>query len=379
MATVAIVCVLSVFNGFTDLASARLSKVDPDIKAIPINGKVIDSADSLAQAIEAVEGVKRAAPTITENAMAMYGNLQMAVTLRGVPDEYSEVIGIDSAVIDGAFDVDSEFPPTTTISVGTAMRLEAFPGAEGMLRLYVPKRVGKINPANPMAAFMADSMFVAGVYRVDDPDHDMQTVMVSLPAARRLLEYDGGEATAIEIAAKPGVDSDALIAPLQAVVGDNIKLLNRLEQEEQSFKMIQVEKWITFVMLAFILVIASFNVVSTLSMLIIEKRDNMRTLRAMGATGPMIRRIFMWEGWLITMVGGLCGIIVGVALCLAQQWGGFITLNGDPSQLVVSSYPVRVAPIDLLLVAALICAVGWAIGALTSWSAVKKSPFPNIR
>ena len=168
------------------------------------------------------------------------------------------------------------------------------------------------------------------------------------------------------MALQDGVDERTAAAAISAALGQDYNVLTRLQQEEQSFKMIEIEKWITFLMLAFILVIASFNVISTLSMLIIEKSDNMVTLKALGAPQGMIRRIFVWEGWLISLVGGVSGVIMGVALCLAQQWGGFIKLSGDPSQLSITEYPVRVAPADLCVVLLLVVLTGLVISAVTS-------------
>ena len=157
-------------------------------------------------------------------------------------------------------------------------------------------------------------------------------------------------------------DAGATASRLRDALGPAYKVKDRLQQQEQSFRMIAVEKWITFVMLAFIVVVASFNVVSTMSMLIIEKRDNMATLSAMGATPRMIRGIFMWESWLISLTGGLAGIALGVALCLAQEWGGFIKLGGDPSQLSVTVYPVSLSGADIIVVLAMTAAVGLVIG-----------------
>ena len=191
-------------------------------------------------------------------------------------------------------------------------------------------------------------------------------MIVPIETARHLLEYNQAEASAIEVASAPGVSDDLLIAAVNRKLGGGYSVLNRLQQESETFKMISVEKWITFVMLAFIFVIASFNVVSTLSMLIIEKRDNMSTMRAMGATPATIRNIFLWEGWLISVVGGFIGVILGVSLSLAQQFGGFIRLNADPSQLAIESYPVKVLPEDIAIVILLVASVGFIVGWMTS-------------
>ncbi|MEF2643483.1 MAG: FtsX-like permease family protein [Paramuribaculum sp.] len=366
VATAAIVCVLSVFNGFSDMALGRMSKSDPQFKITPVEGKVIASADSLAASLTGLGEVAAAVAVIDENALAMHEGKQMAVTVHGVPEGYQNVTPIDSSIIDGGYYTANYVLPVATVSVGVAVRLQAYPSEQTLLSLYVPKRLGRINTANPMASFRSDSLFVGGVYRIEDNERDAQTVVIPIDMARGILQYDDGEATAIEVALRPGVSEAEGKEALTRALGAGFRVADRLEQEAESFRMISVEKWITFVMLAFILVIASFNVISTLSMLIIEKKSNLRTLRAMGATTGMLRRIFIWEGWLISVVGGLAGIIIGVGLCIAQQLGGFVKLNGDPSQLAIAVYPVRVEAVDIAVVAALLITVGLAIGLITS-------------
>lgn len=365
VATMAMVCVLSVFNGFADLAYGRLSMVDPQIKIEPVSGKVIANGDSIAGIVSSLPSVAKAVATVSDQALAMFGNRQMAVTIHGVPEGYAGVTDVERAVIDGMYMLDDGERRYATLSVGVAIRLGVRPGMEREMALYVPRRVGNINPANPMAAFRADSLTVAAVYEVEESDHDASTVLVPVEVARNLLDYTT-ESSAVEVALIPGADEKQAIEELRSLLGPDFVVKNRLEQESSSFKMISVEKWITFVMLAFILVIASFNVISTLSMLIIEKSDNMSTLRSLGATAAMVRGIFMWEGWLVSMVGGLSGIVLGVVLCLAQQYGGFIKLGGDPSQLSISEYPVRVAFPDLLAVIAVVVVVGLVISMVTA-------------
>lgn len=360
VATAATLCVLSVFNGFSELAASRLSKLDPALRIEPAEGKTIADADSLAAAIGAMEGVSRALPVVEERALAVYDGRQMPVTMMGVADSFGDMTAIDDIIIDGEYlQADGDYS-CATLSVGSAISLAARPGFRAMLRLYVPRRRGRVNPANPLASFRADSLIVSGVYELEQSEYDADRVIAPLQVARRLLDYTT-EATAIAVGTGRS-DAGATASRLRAALGPDFIVKNRLQQQEQSFRMIAVEKWITFVMLAFIVVVASFNVVSTMSMLIIEKRDNMATLSAMGATPRMIRGIFMWESWLISLAGGLAGIALGVALCLAQEWGGFIKLGGDPSQLSVTVYPVSLSGADIIVVLAMTAAVGLLIG-----------------
>ncbi|MCM1292417.1 MAG: FtsX-like permease family protein [Bacteroides sp.] len=372
VAAAAILCVLSVFNGFSDLAVERMSGFDPQVKVEAANGKKIYQADSLALQLQSMPQIAMAMPTIKENALAIFDGGQMAVDMHGLPAGYDSMMPIESAVIDGEYLTANTELPVATLSVGTAMRLKAYPGTDRMVSVYVPKRTGKINAANPMNSFKADSLFVGGVVRFDDAEVDQQSIYVPIEMARNLLEYNRGEASAIELMPASGVTVKDAVNAVKSKLGDRFKVLDRYGQEEESFRMISVEKWITFMMLAFILVIASFNIISTMSMLIIEKRSDMTTLRSMGATASMVRNIFMWEGWLITTMGGVAGALLGVALSYAQQMGGFIKLNGDPTQLVVDTYPVRVMASDFLLVVALVAVTGLIVGWLTSRFAARK-------
>lgn len=366
VATVAIVCVLSVFNGFTDIALSRLSKVDPALRVVPSGSRLIPGADSIAALLGELPEIASALPTLEEHALAMYNGSQTAVDIIGVPAGYAGVVDLTPSVIDGDFITAEHDVAVATLSVGPAMRLKAFPGGSHLLALYVPKRLGRINTANPMASFRTDSLFVGGVVRIEDNDRDASTVYIPLETARDLLEYSGGEATSIEMAVAPGYSESQAAEAAERLLGHGFTVKDRLRQEAQSFKMIAIEKWITFSMLAFILLIASFNVISTLSMLIIEKKDNLATLRSLGATTGSLRRIFLWEGWLISALGGVAGLIAGTVLCLAQQTWGFVKLNGDPSELIINAYPVRVNIADLFVVFALVLVIGFVVGFVTS-------------
>lgn len=366
IATIAIVCVLSVFNGFEDLAAQSLSKLDPQLKILPVKGKVIANADSLAQAISSVDGVKIALPEIEEQAFAIYRQQQMPVVIKGVDSLCQQLIDIDSTIIDGYFMLKDSLVSYATLSPGVAVKLNARPGGFNYIGIYAPTRTGRINPSNPMTAFCADSLLVASVFQVNQPEYDNDRIILPIENARALLEYTT-EAHSVGVAVNDNADINLVADAIAQKIGVQYVIKDRYAQQEQSFKMISIEKWITFLMLAFILVIASFNIISTLSMLIIEKDDNISTFNALGATPKMITRIFMLEGWLISMSGGVIGIIIGLALCLAQQWGHFIKLNGDPSQLVIDSYPVRVVATDLLIVFILVVAVGFITSQVTSF------------
>lgn len=376
VAVMAIVCVLSVFNGFSDMASEQMGVLTPDIRVAPAQGKTIDRADSITQAIRAIAGIAAAAPTLEERALAVTGGRQMPVRIKGVTEAYDTITGIADAVhSDGLFMLaDPAGSPMATIAVGVALQLDARPGydyEQRPLTIYVPRRRGRINPANPATAFREMPTGVAGVFEVDQAEFDTDLVIIPLSTAAWLLDYPVDSlgrtthASAIELRLEPGANPSAVASRLAEILGPDYIVADRRQQGQATFRMISIEKWITFAMLAFILVIASFNIISTLSMLVIEKQHAMSTLRAMGAPASMIGRIFMLEGWLISLAGGIAGIVAGSLLCLAQQHWGFIRLGGDPTVMVTDIYPVRLVVSDLLAVLVLVAIIGWISSSLT--------------
>lgn len=366
VATAAIVCVLSVFNGFADLASDRLSLLSPDLKVYPVSGKTLQQASEITRKIEGVPGVERALPVVQEHALATYGNNQSVVTMKGVAPQYAAMMPVDSTVIDGQFvaAADSAYR-YITLSVGAAVALEARPGYYDWLRLYVPKRRGRINPAIPMSAFRGDSLVVSGVFRLDQAEYDADMVIVPLSVARQLLEYTDDEASAIEVSVADGVSVRRIGNEIRNATGGRVKVLDRMEQEWATFNIINMEKWVTTLLLVFILLIASFNIVSTLSMLVIEKQRDIVTMQALGARESLIRKIFVSESTMLTLLGGFIGMILGVALCLAQQWGEFIKLSTDPSRLIITAYPVAVRWYDLVIITVALIFVSVLVGGIT--------------
>ncbi len=363
VATAAIVIVLSVFNGFSDLALGHLSVIDPQVKVLPVSGKAISNGDSVAAVVGRLECIESASPVIDERGLMVYGGHQMPVVFKGVGHGYSRISDIDRCVVDGGFTDSAYNMPCALVCVGVAYNIDVHPGQD--VALYVPRRQGRINTAYPATAFRADSLLVSGVFRVDQPEYDTDRIIIPLDVARRLLLYDH-EASSIDIRIREGWDIGEAIQEIKSVVGDSYKVQDRLQQQEASFRMISIEKWVTFMMLAFILLVSSFNIISTLSMLVLEKRDNLLTLRAVGASESMVRRIFICLGWLISAIGGMVGILVGVCLSLAQQYGGFIHLSADPASLTITAYPVRVDFMDLITVVIVVVIIGFITSQITS-------------
>lgn len=369
VATMATIVVLSVFNGFTGLAESRLGRIDPELKVVPAKGKVFADADSLAAAIATLPGVSQALPVLVERGLVVAGDAQLPVRLMGADFDDDITGSFESTIIDGVYATDAlvadDSIAAAQISVGVAMQTGLRPADGNIASIYVPRRKGRINTANPAAAYRRLPMAVSGVFQIDQPEYDNDYLVVPLGALRSLLEYNDAEASAINVTCAPGAGVDVVQKRIEAFVGSDFRVLPRQMQQADTFRMIAMEKWITFLMLVFILLIASFNIVSTLSLLIIEKRSNMETLRALGAPRHAVVNVFVHLGTLITSFGGVAGLVLGVVLAAAQQHFGFIKLDGDPAALSVDSYPVHLLWSDVAIVAAAVLAVGFGIGQMS--------------
>ena len=366
VASLAMVCVLSVFNGFSDLAGERLSAIDPEIKVSRPYGAVIPDGDSLVNIIERIDGVAAVRRVLEQRALAISDGEQMPVRVRGIDASYADVSSLPSLVIDGEM-IDAPESPYALLSIGVALSTGARPSPELPFVLTAPRRLGRINPAFPMAAFRSDTLYVSGVYQSNQGEYDEDLVYIPLASARTLFDYST-EVTSLDIAVTPGTDPADIVTAIERQLGDGYIVADRLRQQDASFRMIRIEKWITFLMLLFVLVMASFNILSTMSMLIIEKEDNMRILTALGASRSMLRRIFLYEGMLIAIIGGAIGILTGVILCLLQQHYGLISLGGDPTQLTITYYPCRPAIPDILLTVSVVLIIGYLSGLISSRS-----------
>lgn len=361
VAAAAMVIVLSVFNGFSQLAESKLSAIDPDYRLIPTEGKIIGDATALADTLGTISGVASAQPEITEQAFAVAQNAQMPVTLIGMTPEGLAASGLTRITIDGTGVLPAD--NSALLSVGAALGLGVRPSAGiDSLTVYEPRRVGRINPANPLAAFRSAPLGAAGVFQVEQEEYDRDAVVVPFTTAAALLNYTGGEATSISIMLAPGAGKETRRALETFSLGHNLQLQDRHMQQQQAFRMIAIEKWITFVMLAFILVIASCNIISTLSMLVLEKTDDMRLVSALGGTRRFINSIFQTQGWLIVIIGGCAGIVIGALLVLGQQHFGWVKLGAsDPALMSIDAYPVLLTLPDLLATLLTVCAVALLI------------------
>ena len=360
VAAAAMVCVLSVFNGFSDLADQSAGRFTPDYKIVPLTGKTL-AGDSLAAVIARQPGVTAAVPVLQETALAVTPARQHGVKLTGVGKGWRQ-----NGIIDGRFPAE-EFAqglPVAVLHTSVAIEFQQHPDVSPPMEVYLPRRRGRINPANPAAGFRSDSLYTAGVYQLDYADDKAtSTVIIPIQRLRRMLDYDNGEASYIAVMSTRRPDTPA-----------GTRVLNRREHTAGTSHIINIEKWITFLMLAFIMLIASFNIISSLTMMIIEKGESISVLRSLGMTPQRVRGVFIAEGWMVNAIGGIIGILLGSALVLAQQWGGFIKLGGNHDMMLVTAYPVRLYPGDLLAVACAVALTGLLCAVVT---AMRRTPFNN--
>lgn len=366
LTTMALICTLSVYNGFQELIASLYSTLDPDIKIEPIKGKTFDISDTLFTDISKWENIEVCSPVLEENVLLVYRDKQMPALMKGVSDNFGQLTEIDKILLDGNFMLRDSIVGYATIGVGIANQLEAGARFVHPLQFYTPKRNVRVNMANPAASFNEGNLFVAAVFSVNQQEYDDQMVIVPLDFARKILDYTT-EVSAIEIKLKPGADISGMISHLKEVLGENYTVKDRMMQQEDSFRMMQIEKWMTFLILAFILMIATFNVIGSLSMLIIDKKENILTLQSMGADDRLISKIFLTEGCLISAIGAVIGLVLGITLCLLQQHFGLLRLGEGTGAFVVDAYPVELMWVDVIAVMGIVSLLGF----LSAWYPVR--------
>ena len=353
LATLAMVCTLSVFNGFRDLVATMFTAFDPELKITSVSGKVFDSEDERIQSLRQWPEVEVFSCSLEDNAMVQYKGRQAMVVIKGVEDNFSQLTAIDS-ILYGRGElvlhdevVDYAIPGIELVSVlGTGIRFL------NPLEVYAPKRGAKINVANPTTSFQTDYLHSSGlVFAVNQQKYDASYILTSLSFARNLFQYDT-EVSSVELKLFPDASLSQVKNKVQELLGSDFKVQDRYEQQLDTYRIMEVEKLISYIFLTFILLIACFNVIGSLSMLIIDKRKDVETLRNLGADNKLVYRIFLLEGCLISFMGALIGVVLGLVLCLIQQEFGILSLgSGDMAgAFVVDAYPVSVQLGDVFLV-----------------------------
>ena len=367
LATLALVCTLSVFNGFQDLVTTFFTAFDPQLKITAVRGKVFDGQDKRVLQLKKMPDVEVYSESLEDNVMVQYQGRQAMAVVKGVEDNFDQLTPIDS-ILFGRGDlllhdevVDYAIPGIQLLStLGSGIRFL------DPLEIYAPRRGAKVNMANPSTAFVTGNLFSSGlVFAVNQEKYDASYILTSIDFARRLFQYTT-EVSAINLKLKAGADTDAVKKHIQDLLGDDFLVQDRYEQQADTYRIMEIEKLISYLFLTFILMIACFNVIGSLSMLIIDKRDDVVTLRNLGASDRQIVRIFLFEGRMISFFGAFAGVVLGLLLCWLQQEYGLIAL-GSSGSFVVDAYPVSVHASDVLLIFITVLLIGF----LSVWYPVR--------
>ena len=356
--TAAMICVLSVMNGFGTIVEHMFSEFDPVLLVVPAEGQTLRTDAEPVLSLYAREDIEAISMQLEQTALVRYKEHQMPARVMGVDSLFTATAHIDSIITDGFYSVWDGAFERAVLGRGLAAQLGMNAHFTGALHLYAPERIGRINMLRPDKSLRHEHAFIAGTFAVNQIEYDDQLMLVSLPMAQRLFGYDEYTATALRIQPKRKSEISNLKSEISKTLGSFYKVLDRYEQQADFFRILRIEKWLTVLLLVFILIIASFNVIGSLSMLIIDKREDIRILSHMGADEAMIRRIFLFEGWFISSLGTLSGLVLGVLICLGQQHYGWLKL-GTGSEYIISAYPVQVQLPDIALVAAIVLILGF--------------------
>ena len=350
LASFALICTLSVFNGFHNLVESLFKNFDPEIKVVPSGMKFFNKDDERILKASSLDFIEMSTFTLEEQALISFKSKQEIVMIKGVEDTYRDLVNIENLLKgNGIFMLKDEVCNYGIMGIGLMNRLNCGINPSYPLRIYVPKKDGKINMTNPAVSFNQADIFSPGViFRVEQEKYDDNYVIISLELAQQLTDREN-EASALEIKTKEGTSLRKAIRNLKSVLGPDFDVQDRIRQQQDIFKVFKLEKFISYLFLTFILLIACFNIIGSLIMLIVEKQQDAGLLESMGASKKTIERIFITNGVLISLIGAVSGLVLGVIAVLLQQKYGFISL-GSQGNFIVDAYPVSIQIKDIILV-----------------------------
>lgn len=360
VATMALVIVLSVFNGFHDLVATLFTSFDPQIEISPAKGKSAPCDDPILAKVLDIPEIDVATECVEDIALAVYNGNQKMVRIKGVDDNFTELTHINDILLgNGQFDLHAGNLEYGTPGVMLAQEMGLGARWNGYLHIYAPVKDGQIDISDPTQGFVVDSLISSGVvFCVKQSKYDRHYIVTSTTFARNLFGMQG-MLTSLELRLKDGSNFNDVKKKIQDICGDKYTVRDRFEQQEDTFRIMQIEKVIAYIFLTFILIVACFNIIGSLSMLIIDKKDNIVTLRNLGATDRQITRIFLYEGRMISAIGAVVGIALGLLLCWLQQQYGIVRMGDSDGTFVVNAYPVSVHYSDVLAIFVTVLAVGW--------------------
>lgn len=361
IATMAMVCTLSVFNGFRDLVAGLFTAFDPQLRVTLTEGTSVSQDDEALQRLRRHPDVKVYTPVMEGQALVVQDRRQQVVTVMGVADNFPEQASINNILYgDGSFCLHADVLEYGVLGLRLAARLGLSASFPDPLQVYAPKRGERVNMANPLSSFNHDELQSPGVvFNVQQSRYDDNYIITSLGFAQRLFDQRG-RITSVELRLRDGVSLSSAKRELRQLLGARFQVQDRFEQQADVFRIMRIEKLISFVFLTFILLIACFNIIGSLSMLMIDKRQDVRTLRSLGATDGQVCDIFMLEGRMISLAGAAVGLLLGLVLCWLQQEFGLISMGSSAGSFIVEAYPVSVHVGDLVIVFLTVLVVGWA-------------------
>lgn len=368
VATMALVVTLSVFNGFHDLVASFFTQFDPQLKIVPVVGKTAPANDPALLRIKQLPAVAVATECLEDQALAVYGNRQQMIRLKGVEDNFDSLTHVREILEgEGDFELHAADMYYGIPGLGVAYQMGLGYTYQQPLKIYAPRREGQLNMANPSDGFVEDELYSPGVvFCMKQSKYDKNYILTSIDFTRQLFDQQG-RLSSLELRLRTGSDFEQVKRQIQDLAGGRFHVYDRYEQQEDTFRIMKVEKLIAYVFLTFILLIACFNIIGSLSMLIIDKRQDVVSLRNLGATERQISQIFLFEGRMISVIGALIGIAAGLLLCWLQQQYGFVRLGTSEGSFVVDAYPVSVHPSDVIIVLVTVLVVGF----LSVWYPVR--------
>lgn len=360
--TAALICVMSVMNGFEEVIESMFSRFDADLRIEAVEGKTFRCDTPAFERMLALPFIAVHSEVIEETALVEHADKQLPALLKGVDADYEQLTEIDSILTDGTYSVDDGAFYRAVLGQGLAGQLGIGAHFVKGLHVYAPKRNGRVNMMRPDKSFNRATCYIAGIFAVQQAKYDDRMMLVSIDMMRTLFDYAEHEVTAIELGLTPDVSVRAAKRAVAATLGVGYRVADRYEQQADFFRIVRIEKLLTVLLLSFILLIASFNLIGSLTMLILDKEQDMHTLRYLGADDGLIRQVFRYEGRLIAMVGAAAGVVIGIALCLSQEHYGWLKM-GSGAEYVLSAYPVALHVTDIVVVVLIVTAIGW----LTAW------------
>ena len=368
VATMALVVTLSVFNGFHDLVASLFTSFDPQIEITPAEGKTAPADDPLLTKVRQLPQIEVATECVEDQALAVYEGRQAMVTIKGVDDNFDRLTHIREILLgDGSYELHAADMSYGIPGVRLADQLGTGYRYRSPMKIYAPRRQGQLDMSNPADGFVEDELFSPGViFCVQQARYDKDYIITSINFTRNLFDQYG-MLSSLELRLKPGSDFEAVKSQIKQICGERFHVKDRYEQQDDTFKIMKIEKLIAYIFLTFILMVACFNIIGSLSMLIIDKRNDVVTLRNLGANDRQITRIFLFEGRMISAFGAVIGILVGLLLCWIQQQFGVIALGSSAGSFIVNAYPVSVHPWDVVLIFVTVLVVGF----LSVWYPVR--------